>query len=248
MRFKTILILTLILFLPYVCLSKNTIRDINREIRLKERKLSYIKKRKKKLELLRHKLLKLYITLYIKKAYETNIVKFLKNADYLSLLKEEEKFKLMERALVRKIVKIKNEEKRLDVTCRKIQEEIKKLSEKREKLKARKAVAIHPITGRPVDVGDYIFRVEKPSSVFAPISGMVKGITYKHTEIDVLIENKNCTASIAGLDEIKVNIGDNVLKRQIIGRINKTKDLYFTLKCKNSGSENYNLFSTFGSR
>ncbi len=236
------------LFFPCICFSQKTAKSINHIIRLKEKKLIYIKRKKKNLDRLKEKLLKVYITLYIERLYKNNITEFLKKADYLSLLKEEEKFKFIEKALLRKLFKIEDEEKKLDIAYIKIQKDIKKLKEKKEKLKAQKAIAIHPLTGRAISAGNYIFKVKKSSLVFAPISGMVKGITYKHTEIDVLIENKNCTASIAGLDEIKVNIGDNVLKRQIIGRINKTKDLYFTLKCKNSGSENYNLFSTFGSK
>jgi len=229
MKFKTALLILLFLFFSNLCFSqikdKKNAKDIDSIIKYKKMQLTKIEKEKEDLKELKYKLLKIYIALYIKKHYTDNIAEILKNPNYLKILNKEEKFKFIEKALIRKIFAIKKKEESLDIAYKKILKDIKTL-------KAQKIYVINPLNGRPLKLGKYVFKVKKFTSVKSPITGIVKGITYRFNNISIIIENEKCTASISGLDEIKVNIGDQIKMRKIIGYIKKPKEIFFIVKCK----------------
>ena len=216
MKFKTALLILLFLFFSNLCFSqikdKKNAKDIDSIIKYKKMQLTEIEKEKKDLKKLKDKLLKIYITLYIKKHYTDNIAEILKNPNYLKILNKEEKFKFIEKALIKKILTIKKKEESLDIAYKKILEDIKTL-------KAQKVFVINPLNGTPLRLGKHVFKVKKFTFIMAPITGVVKGITYRFNNISIIIENEKCTASISGLDEIKVNIGDQIKMKKIIGYI-----------------------------
>jgi len=226
MKFKTIPLMLLFLFFSNLCFSQ---KDIDSVINHKRMQLTQIEKEKEDLKELKDKLLKIYITLYVKKHYTDNIAEILKNPNYLKILNKEEKFKLIEKALIKKILTIKKKEESLNIAYKKILRDIKIL-------KTQKVYVINPLDGTLLRLGKHVFKVKKFTFIIAPITGVVKGIIYRFNNISIIIENEKYTVSISGLDEIKVNIGDHIKMKKIIGYIRKPKEISFFVKCKRNSN------------
>jgi hypothetical protein len=205
-------------------------KDTSQKIEYKKNQLVELKKKKEILKKDKEKFLKLYITFYVKKLYNKDSSEFFKNPDYLTFLNEEERFKFIEKALIRKILSIEKEENTITFAYNKILKNIEK--EKAKVQKAQKVYAVNPLDGKPIELGNHILKTKGPLSILAPIAGIIKGIGYKQNNIHIVIENEQCKATISGLDEVIVNVGDKVLRNQIIGNVKGEKNLSFSVKCE----------------
>uniref|UniRef100_A0A7V4N2Z7 Uncharacterized protein n=1 Tax=Thermodesulfobacterium geofontis TaxID=1295609 RepID=A0A7V4N2Z7_9BACT len=231
MKFKLIFlisILSVFIFFNLV-ISQAFKPDKNQRIEEKKIKLAEIEKKMELLKNEKEKFLKLYITFYTKRLYSQDSSEFFKNPDYLTLLNEEERFKFIEKALIRKILTIEKEEKATAIAYNKILKEIEK-----EKSKVQKVYAVNPLNGKPIELGNHVFKTKGPLSIVAPIAGIIKGISYKQGNIYIIIENERCKTTISGFDEVVVNVGDSVLRNQIIGNIKGEKELSFSVNCEKS--------------
>jgi len=233
MKFRISLFLLSLLIFTAIYGSLSIAKDINNILKYKNEQLNELERKKKELKALKEGLLKIYLALYVKKLYKNDISEFLKSSDYLFFLEEGEMFKFIEKALLRKLIKITEEEKELDMAYSKILKDIEKLKNE-EKMRGLKALAVNPINGEPIKEGKHYLKVKEPISILAPIDGIVRRISYKASEVNVIIEGKKCTASLSGLDEIIVNVGDQIVKKQTIGKIKTPKNLSLFINCRPS--------------
>ena len=225
MKFNKIFLILLFLIFPFLTFSQVTEKGIDKMIKSKEKQLIEIKEKRKALEELKEKFLKVYIALYIKGLYKNNISEIFKNPDYSTFFYEKEKLDFIKKALIKKILEIKKEEEKLDIAYNKTVREIKNLKVKRH--------CIFSFLYRfPMKSGNYTFRLEGPAPVLAPVKGVIKKITYRFKNIEIVIKTQNCIISLSKLDEIKVNIGDHITQKQEIGYINETKNIPVIIKCE----------------
>ncbi|MCD6489821.1 MAG: hypothetical protein J7K20_03735 [Thermodesulfobacterium sp.] len=224
MKFNKIFLILLFLIFPSLTFSQLLERDIDKLIKSKEKQLIEIKKKREALEELKKKFLRVYIALYVKGLYKNNVSGMFENPDYLAFFHEKEKLNFIERALIKKILEIKKEEEKLDNLYNKIVKEIKHL-----KVKRRQVFSLYNL---PIKSGNYNFKLEGPAPVLSPVKGVIKKITYRSNNIEIVIKTQNCIVSISKLDEIKVNIGDYVIQKQEIGYINETKNIPVIIKCE----------------
>jgi hypothetical protein len=230
MKFKLYFLIFIIFIFFYISILQAFKKDISQKIEYKKNQLVELEKKKEILKKDKEKFLKLYITFYVKKLYNKDSSEFFKNPDYLTFLNEEERFKFIEKALIKKILSIEKEENTITFAYNKILKDIEK--EKAKVQKAQKVYAINPLDGKPIEPGNHILKTKGPLSILAPIAGIIKSIGYKQNNINIVIENEQCKAAISGLDEVVVNIGDKVLRNQIIGNVKSEKNLSFSVKCE----------------
>jgi len=222
MKSNKIFLILLFLIFPSLTFSQVTEKDIDKMIKSKEKQLIEIKEKRKALEELKEKFLRVYIALYIKGLYKNNISEIFKNPAFFY---EKEKFNFIKKALIKKILEIKKEEEKLDIAYNKTVREIKNLKVKRHRI-------FSFLYSFPIKSGNYTFRLEGPAPVLAPVKGVIKKITYRSKNIEIVIKTQNCIISISKLDEIKVNIGDHITQKQEIGYINETKNIPILIKCE----------------
>ncbi|PMP67568.1 MAG: hypothetical protein C0190_03010 [Thermodesulfobacterium geofontis] len=230
-RLTFLVLISLIFIFSNLGVPQTIKKDTYNKVKNKKDLLNKLESRKKSLKNEREKFLKLYIALYIKKLYKKDVYQFFKESDYLVLLSSEERFKLIEKALIKKMLNLKKEEEAIEVAYNKILKDIER-GKQREKLEEQKAYAINPLDGKPIKLGSHILKAKGPLSVLAPIAGIVKGIVYKQNHIRIVIENEKCKAIISGLDDVLVSAGESVLRKQIIGSIKENKNLSFSVDCK----------------
>lgn len=230
MKFKLYFLIFIIFIFFYMSILQAFKKDTSQKIEYKKNQLVELEKKKEILKKDKEKFLKLYITFYVKKLYSKDSSEFFKNPDYLTFLNEEERFKFIEKALIRKILSIEKEENTITFAYNKILKNIEK--EKAKVQKAQKVYAVNPLDGKPIELGNHILKTKGPLSILAPIAGIIKGIGYKQNNIHIVIENEQCKATISGLDEVIVNVGDKVLRNQIIGNVKGEKKLSFSVKCE----------------
>jgi hypothetical protein len=231
MKFKLFFLIPTVFIFFNLSISQAIKKDTTQD---KKFQLVELEKKRESLKKEKEKFLKLYITFYIKRLYNKGPSDFFKNSNYLTLLNEEERFKFIEKALTRKILSIEKEEKAIAVAYNKILKDIKK--EKLKVQKVQKFYAVNPLNGEPIELGNHILKTKGPLSIVTPIAGIIKGIGYKQNNIHIIIENEQCKATILGLDEVVVNVGDRVLRNQIIGNVKGEKNLSFSVNCEKAVS------------
>uniref|UniRef100_A0A7V5XGT6 Peptidase M23 domain-containing protein n=1 Tax=Thermodesulfobacterium geofontis TaxID=1295609 RepID=A0A7V5XGT6_9BACT len=232
MKFKLFFLIPIVFIFFNLSISQAIKRGTNQKVEDKKDQLIQLEKKKELLKTDKEKFLKLYITFYIKRLYNTSSSEFFKSPDYLTLLNEEERFKFVEKALIRKLIDVEKEEKATELAYNKILKEIKELE--RKKIKVKPVYAVSPLNGEPIELGNHILKAKGPLSIVAPIAGIIKGIGYKQGSIHIIIENERCKTAISGLDEVVVNVGETVLRNQIIGNIKGEKNLSFSVNCEKS--------------
>ncbi len=91
---------------------------------------------------------------------------------------------------------------------------------------------VHPLSRQiSVNPGHYNFSVFRRTLIYAPISGLVKTIRLTNEGFSLIIENEKCNAYLSGIDEIKINLGQHIVSKEVIGVIEKPKNLKFNLTC-----------------
>jgi hypothetical protein len=234
MKFKLPFLISIIFFFFSLSISQAIRKDTNKKVEDKRSQLAELENRRDSLKNDKERFLKLYVNFYIKRLYNKDSSDFFKNPDYLTLLNEEERFRFIEKALIRKILSIEKEENAITVAYNKILKDIEK--EKAKVQKVQKFYAVNPLSGEPIELGEHILKTKGPLSILAPIAGIIKGIGYKQNSIHIIVENERCKAVISGLDEVVVNVGDRVLRNQVIGNVKGEKNLSFSVNCEKAVS------------
>ncbi len=247
----------LVILIPYNLVAQNNIEDklktletilynLDQELKVKEKKLTKIKQT------------------YLLSLIKSNLIKenmiFIdeENRYYDNIEKYELLIKVQENIL--KI--LENEIKRLQdqkIQYRRKLEENKKLKETyhQEKVKeafntGKKVLNEHhiktnsddiqktsylfdPITEKSISTGKFKRHVQPGTPIKAPISGIVKKISFLNNSLTLTLENKQCFAFISGFSIIKVNLGEEVRAKQVLGEASyseEAENLYFEIFCK----------------
>lgn len=220
--------------------------NLNQELKLKEEKLNHIKR------------------IYVLSLIKANIIKeniFFVNErqDYY---KNKERYELLIKVnekIQKKLEDEINEIKRLKRYYEARLEENKKLKEvyytekmkvtsyskdtslkdnllKRDSGEAKgKPPLLDPITEVVISQGKFKRKVRPGTAIKAPFSGIVKKISFIQNSFTLTLENQQCLAFISGFSLIKVNLGEEVRVKQILGEASHSEEpenIYFELFCK----------------
>jgi len=175
-------------------------------------------------------LLKLYLSLSVEEKYLPNLsyekrkkVVLLKNLLLNSAILAQKKEKKL-------YAQIKKEEKRS-----KLLEVKKEIQKEYERLIKLKRLLINPLTKKPMLPSNLEVVVKKSSKVFAPFSGKITSFGLKGKELFVKISGKTCNATLTGIDDLKVGIGTEFKKGELLGEISNTpKKFKMRVWCLNS--------------
>lgn len=94
---------------------------------------------------------------------------------------------------------------------------------------------LDPITEKSISPGKFKRQIQPGTPIKAPFSGIVKKISFTHNSLTLTLENKQCFAFISGFSIIKVNLGEEVRAKQILGEASYSEEgenLYFEIFCK----------------
>jgi biotin carboxyl carrier protein len=247
----------LVILIPYNLVAQNNIEDklktletilynLDQELKVKEKKLTKIKQT------------------YLLSLIKSNLIKenmiFIdeENRYYDNI----EKYELLIKVHKNILKILENEIKRLQdqkIQYRRKLEENKKLKETyhQEKVKEafnteKKVLNEHhiktnsddiqktsflfdPITEKSISTGKFKRHVQPGTPIKAPISGIVKKISFLNNSLTLTLENKQCFAFISGFSIIKVNLGEEVRAKQVLGEASyseEAENLYFEIFCK----------------
>lgn len=205
MKYRKILTLLGCLILIF---SKNNVLCLpTQDLKLKdiERRLTDIEQTKK--EILRE-----YLKLFIRN-------------HHISYLKDEYPLnRFLEKTLLKKIIQLNQERLRL---------ETKKAELINMYLFNKKIISqvINPVSGEAIKPGEYSFKLTPPVFIRAPISGMITNIKYLSEGIMVKVENEKCSVSMFPLSSIRIDLGEKVVMKEILGEVKNNNFLRAKIKC-----------------
>jgi hypothetical protein len=215
--------------------------NLNQVLKLKEEKLNHIKR------------------IYVLSLIKANIIK--ENISFLNeredYYKNKERYELLmkvNKKIQKKLEDEINEIKRLKRYYEARLEENKKLKEvyytekmkvtsyskdnlpKRDSGKDKgKPLLFDPITEVIISPGKFKRKVRPGTVIKAPFSGIVKKISFIQNSFTLTLENQQCLAFISGFSLIKVNLGEEVRAKEILGEASHSEEpenIYFELFCK----------------
>lgn len=181
------------------------LKDIERRLTDIERRLTDIKQTKK--EVLRE-----YLKLFIK----NHQISYLKDEYPLN--------RFLEKTLLKKIIQLNQERLRL---------ETKKAELINMYLFNKQIIsqAINPVSGEAINPGEYSFKLTPPVFIRAPISGMITNIKYSPEGIMIKIENEKCNSSLFPLSTLRVNLGEKVVIKEILGEVKTHNFIRVKINC-----------------
>ncbi|MCS7279761.1 MAG: hypothetical protein NZ530_06895 [Thermodesulfobacteriaceae bacterium] len=185
----------------------NNIKFLQKNLIKTKQELENIQETKKKL-------LKLYINLFIYNNFKEKIMQTDKNQkNLLETLKEYEDRDLFQKFLLNYL--------------------IKSLLKKEKELKAKEDLYLSKINKLKQEKLDYNKNnIVKFNFIESPIEGIVKQINFIENKINIVIEGEKCKAYISGIEVLKVNLGDYVKNKDIIGEIfNQKEKPKISIKC-----------------
>ncbi|MCX8041982.1 MAG: hypothetical protein N3A56_05750 [Thermodesulfobacteriaceae bacterium] len=185
----------------------NNIKFLQKSLIKTKQELENIQETKKKL-------LKLYINLFIYNNFKEKIMQTDKNQkNLLETLKEYEDRDLFQKFLLNYL--------------------IKSLLKKEKELKAKEDLYLSKINKLKQEKLDYNKNnIVKFNFIESPIEGIVKQINFIENKINIVIEGEKCKAYISGIEVLKVNLGDYVKNKDIIGEIfNQKEKPKISIKC-----------------
>ncbi len=252
--FWNILILA---FLPCFIFAQNAIENriklleiklynLNQELRLKEERLKYIKR--------------IYVLSLIKGGLLRENISFIGAEE--NYHKNKERYELLKKVnenIQKKLEAEINEIKRLKRYYEARLEENKKLKEiyytekmkgssyskdiplkdnllKRDSREVKGRPPLYdPITEGVITPGKFKRKVRSGANIKAPLSGIVKKISFIQNSFTITLENQQCFAFISGFSLIKVNLGEEVRAKQVLGEASHSEEpenIYFEIFCK----------------
>ncbi len=228
------------IFIFLFCFVFLTLTNVNPQIRNKEidtlfenkkKQLSNLENELKLLKEEENKILRLYLFIVFTKSYSDNLAKFFENPEYLKILDEDTKIKILENALIKKLKSLKEKQKILSAEKENVLKEIAKLKKNIDVQLPESFYMIDPLFKKPLKPGKYFLKIETFTYIHSPMSGTIKSIAFKPEGISIIIENEKCKFLIKGLDDIKINIGDKVTIKEIIGTVKENKNLIYDIQC-----------------
>lgn len=207
MRFKLFIIIIFLLIHPCEgrCLETPNLNL--------SKSLTQIEKELTEVNVLQKKLLKIYIFTHLKSKNLKNSPR--KTGIYLSI----------NRFTLRKILTLEERERKLRRLHAQIYQNLLLTN-------LRTLNSVHPLNSRtPISVGNYSFKISQRTHVSAPIAGIVRSIKLTEEGYLLRIENERCVAYLYGIDEIRVNLGQEVILKEILGTVEKPRVFKFNLHC-----------------
>lgn len=202
-------------------LSNRELIRLEREVRLKQITLESLKKT--------------MVRYFLKKHFN-------EEKTFLDLPEDEfwtylEKYKLSESLYKRLEREIKNEEAKLKILKETYERFLKAKKEKEERQLAEKtskegySEIYDPITELPIKVGKYSKKLKSGISIKAPISGVIKKLSFREGKAILVIENEECIAYLEGLENMRVSLGENIKAKEILGESGEHPFMY-EISCK----------------
>lgn len=208
MRFRVLVFIILLLLIPTY--KGEGLETSNLTL---SKSLTQVERELTEINVLQRKLLKVYIFSH------------LKSRDFRSNLREMGIYLSLNRFTLRKIFTLEEKEKKLKKLQAQIYQNLLLTHLKTQ-------LSVHPLNPKiSLNVGNYSLRISKKTSVSAPITGVVKGIKLTEEGYLLSIENQRCVAYLYGLDEITVNLGQEVVLKEVLGAVEKPKVFKFNLSC-----------------
>lgn len=206
-------------------------KELNNLIKSKKEQISNIENELRFLKEEENKILKLYLTILLTKRYEDSLTKFFENPEYLKILDEESKNKILEKALIKKLKFLREKQKILNAKKESVLREIEKIKMNINVQSPLDFYIIDPLSERVLKPGNYFSKTKTFTYIKSPISGIVKGVAFKSDGISILIENEKCKVLINGLDDVKVDIGNKITIKEIIGNVKENKKIFYEIQC-----------------
>ncbi len=234
MRYNWVIFIFLFSFLFLFSLNINAQirnKEFNNIVKNKKEEILNLENQLKSFKNEENKILKLYLTILLTKNYQNSLNKFFENPEYLKILDEDTKIKILEKALIKKLKFLKEKQKILKAKKENFLKEIEKMKVNANIQSPTNFYIIDPLSEKVLKPGKYFVKVKTFTYIKSPISGTIKGIVFKSEGISLIIENEKCKVLITGLDDAKVDIGNRVTIKEIIGNIKENKDFSYEILC-----------------
>lgn len=132
--------------------------------------------------------------------------------------------RFLEKVLIKKIIKLDQEKQAL-------------IAKKNEFLRISLlsnqtySQAINPISEKPLNLGEHTLSLTPPCIIKAPIGGTITNLKYSPEGIMVKIENERCSAVLFPLSSLRLDLGQKVVIKEILGEVKDHSYLRVKIYC-----------------